>query len=759
MSREQRLSFSPPPKDNADYTLMTGNALQAAAAGGHTEIINLLLENKPAALVNTPGGHYGSAIMAATCSGNGDTVWALLEEHANPNMWSRRHGRPLRKAASLGQPYKEIVSLLLDVGAEADLSPKGDAVDILHHAALHNMVDLAKYCLDHGCKIDMVTKQATWYHRRFGDFPPEFTPVGLACAEGHVEMVDFLLRCGAPFEEDREFSAPLWVAAYQGHAGVVDLLLDRFSAKHNEEEKRRYIEQPPHPKNGHPIVFAAVSSCKPAVVSTLLDHGAKYQANWFEASPLLATATYKCPDVTRVLLDYHKQGKINVQINKQARNGRTALSEACANNQPEIVEQLLDAGADYTIPTNVNNTCLHLACHRDNPALVTSLLSKISQDPHQARFHNFLNTRHESGQTALIPCAQAGKIQEVNIILKYGADYTIAGHAGNTPLHWACMNGHDNVVEAILNKAGEDCNDNPERFNAFLNRRNKTEGCSPLFWTCANNHPTTLKLLMSPKFSADYSTTNNSDNTTLHCACHNRFFEIFQTLLEAASNDPNQQRYREWLNKRNSAGQTPAIAATEMARPRMLDILLNVHGADYTLSDNQGFTALHYGAHRNRGECIRHLLECASRDRVSNPQKYMQWINQQSTSNRASALRDGAKQGFPDLVKILLDYGAEWDCVDAAGRTALHYAVERGASEMFAALVDAAKKSKGDEGGGVGSESGEGNEDWEQRVRKWLEQRDKGGRGFWVMGRGLGESSRGKAAELGVDGEWLSWRP
>ncbi|KAL8696247.1 MAG: hypothetical protein Q9224_002895, partial [Gallowayella concinna] len=50
-----------------------GNALQAAAAHGHVDVINLLLENKPPAIVSAPGGGYGSALMAAICSGSSDT--------------------------------------------------------------------------------------------------------------------------------------------------------------------------------------------------------------------------------------------------------------------------------------------------------------------------------------------------------------------------------------------------------------------------------------------------------------------------------------------------------------------------------------------------------------------------------------------------------------------------------------------------------------------------------------------------------------
>ena len=161
-----------------------GNALQAAAAGGNANIINLLLENKPPALVNVPSGHYGSAIMAAVCSGSSDAVWTLLEEGANPNALSKSHGLPLEKAVSTGAAHashKEIVSLLIESGAQADTTPIGEngPLHMLHHAALHDMPNLAEYCLkDPRCNIDMITYAGPrYFDRYFHDGPPKRTPL------------------------------------------------------------------------------------------------------------------------------------------------------------------------------------------------------------------------------------------------------------------------------------------------------------------------------------------------------------------------------------------------------------------------------------------------------------------------------------------------------------------------------------------------------------------------------------------------------
>ena len=64
----------------------TGNTLQAAAWAGHSNIVSLPLENKPPAMINMPGEYYGSALMAAICSGTSDTVLELLDERADPNI-------------------------------------------------------------------------------------------------------------------------------------------------------------------------------------------------------------------------------------------------------------------------------------------------------------------------------------------------------------------------------------------------------------------------------------------------------------------------------------------------------------------------------------------------------------------------------------------------------------------------------------------------------------------------------------------------
>lgn len=55
----------------------------------------------------------------------------------------------------------------------------------------------------------------------------DHTPLSLACAGGHADVVKFLLACDAdPFRKLKDNSTTLIEAAKGGHTAVVQLLLD-----------------------------------------------------------------------------------------------------------------------------------------------------------------------------------------------------------------------------------------------------------------------------------------------------------------------------------------------------------------------------------------------------------------------------------------------------------------------------------------------------------------------------------------------------
>jgi hypothetical protein len=109
-----------------------GNALQAAAACGHADVICALLEN--GADINEVAGTYGTALQAAAACGHADLVCALLENGADINKVAGTSGSALQAAAARG--HTEVVGILIEKGANIN-NVGGDYGSALQAAATH----------------------------------------------------------------------------------------------------------------------------------------------------------------------------------------------------------------------------------------------------------------------------------------------------------------------------------------------------------------------------------------------------------------------------------------------------------------------------------------------------------------------------------------------------------------------------------------------------------------------------------------------
>lgn len=119
-------------------------------------------------------------------------------------------------------------------------------------------------------------------------------------------------------------------------------------------------------------------------------------------------------------------------------------------------------------------------------------------------------------------------------------------------------------------------------------------------------------------------------------------------------------------------------------RVGILDLLLK-HGADWSLVNNEGFTALHFSAFRNHLASVRRLLETASKN--PNPAGFHRFLNQQGKNNRATALRDATSQGHTEVAKLLLQHRADYEICDARGCSPLLHAVRGNNTELFNILL------------------------------------------------------------------------
>jgi ankyrin repeat protein len=188
-----------------------GNALQAASANGHNQVVRILLRAR--ADVDIGGGKYGYPLVAASNKGHLEIVQLLIDSKAS--IWACHpwYGSALHTA--LKRDHVDIVRFLLKKGAVPDRS----AIEIAAAAGDHYAVRL-------------LLKEA----RDLRTFAIE-----CAAEHGNHNIVRSLLRkIGRTEAEMKWYGAALVAASTNGQDNMVALLLGRGSHLSHEAKNEWY---------------------------------------------------------------------------------------------------------------------------------------------------------------------------------------------------------------------------------------------------------------------------------------------------------------------------------------------------------------------------------------------------------------------------------------------------------------------------------------------------------------------------------------
>jgi ankyrin repeat protein len=123
----------------------------------------------------------------------------------------------------------------------------------------------------------------------------------------------------------------------------------------------------------------------------------------------------------------NKKGSGSALINRQTQNGSTPLSTAYYNKKQDIVEYLLEHGADIDKQDGIGFTVLITACFTDDYDGANYFIE------HGAN----VNIQDVDGYTALMLACQKGDIQIVRLLINSGADIDIKDGQGDNALDHA----------------------------------------------------------------------------------------------------------------------------------------------------------------------------------------------------------------------------------------------------------------------------------------------------------------------------------
>ena len=264
--------------------------------------------------------------------------------------------------------------------------------------------------------------------------------------------------------------------------------------------------------------------------------------------------------------------------------------------------------------------------------------------------------------------------EAVRSLLAQKADVNERQGDGATALHWAA-HWNDRETAELLIQAG-----------ASVNGAND-HGVTPLLLACVNGSAPMVETLL--RAGADPNVALPTGETPLMKASRTGNAETVKFLL-AAGADVNARESRQ--------GQTALMWATAQRHTGVVRALL-AGGADVKVNSNGGFSALFFAARVGDQESVQALLAAGADVNAAvsgdgGPGVSTRYQNigaidaAKSSATGMTPLVIASANGHETLSLFLLENGADPNAADPNGFTAMHYAIQKGASHIAAVQLD-----------------------------------------------------------------------
>ncbi|EXA37748.1 hypothetical protein NW761_009922 [Fusarium oxysporum] len=457
----------------------------------------------------------------------------LIEKHANLNDPPRDLPKASPVALAVESGHSDILRTLLAAGAAVECPVKGMSSPLHIAVAAQNLLG-CELLLDAGCQVNAEDRDGS-------------TALSIAADLNDLDIVECLVSHGAdPSKPDYE--TPLHIAVDWGNLEMVEIILSsRFFIDIDAKGEKEYT-----------ALGIAATTGRLDIVSMLLDHGAdpnmrNGQRN--SSAPLHIAANKGHRSIVIELL------KRGADPYPETTKESSAFHAACIGGWLDVMETFLEVVDDVGELVNFEwgwaGTPLKAAASGGRLDAVKLLLSK-GADP-----KNQLQSKINRGQTIIHAAAEGGNTQVLETILEAVDDSSleIRDRAQRTPLWYACVEGHEDMVKYLLERGAStdvifDDGDNiipiivsggSEKNLKLVLEKNPNldtdcilpDGETPLFKAVNSGHDKVVPILLER--GADVNRKSKYGNVPIFGAITNRQYDTLRILLEHESIDLTQR--------------------------------------------------------------------------------------------------------------------------------------------------------------------------------------------------------------------------
>jgi ankyrin repeat protein len=656
--------------------------LHSAAEKNDVKTLKELLDGGMPVDKRDPTGD--TALLAAARDGKEKAFFFLLDAGADPKAVGYAKESVLHRAASAGK--EKMVQALLDRGADPNLlCSYPDMIELqpgmtpFHSALFNDHFAVAELLLKHGADInakledgrtalelveDLEDRKLSKWLRAHGAVPNpqkealkgETTDLHRAAKKGEVDKIKKLLAAGRAVDE-------------RDPTGQTALM---FAAANNRLDAFRELLQAKADPNavdlkGQSVFQHMAQADSSAMVRAWIDAGGNVNQETMGRSglrPLMVAAMAQNVDSVRMLL------AAGADVKAKDGEGNTVFKWAKLNPSAEINDLLKSAREGQTI------TAEPVAAVTAHGFLKAVLKDHVDVIRAWAAGKNPVDVRQEEGMTALALAGQNEKWKSFQELLAAGADPNAVDHHELTPLFWAAQD--EKAVKALI-AAGAD-----------VNYQTARQRVTPLMRACKVDRLESAKAMLDA--GADPLAKDVGGQTALDRAkehSNQNLAKLMRAAMpnakkKAASTDPKSLGRRlndavvdgkvDEIKAALQAGAavdfrdlhqaTPLMLAAIHQKPEAFDALLGA-GADPHAVGPRGNSVLYLAAYAGQLPIVQALLAKGVN---------VNFKRSEPDDEASTALIGAGAGGNLEIVKLLLDAGADPSAQDSEGKTAYDWA-------------------------------------------------------------------------------------